>query len=125
MTDPIADMLTRLRNAGAVGRTQVSVRHSKIKEAVAKVLADEGYLAKVSAKGGELTLELAIDGGKAKITGISRISKPGRRVYVSSKDLPQVRRGIGSAIVSTSQGVMTAKAARKGHLGGEVLLEVF
>lgn len=125
MTDPIADMLTRIRNAGAVGHTTVELPHSKLKETVAKVLADEGYLAKVSAQGGVLSLELANENGKPAITGIRRISKPGRRIYLSAKDQPRVRQGLGTAVVTTSQGVMSADTARKRKLGGEVLLEVF
>jgi small subunit ribosomal protein S8 len=125
MTDPIADMLSRLRNAAAVGKTSVELPSSKLKVAVAEVLKKTGYLATVKAADGVLTLEIASDGGQIKLSGIKRISKPGRRYYVGADELPQVRRGLGVAVVSTSAGVMTAKDARKQGLGGEVLLEVF
>jgi small subunit ribosomal protein S8 len=125
MTDPIADMLSRLRNSAAVGKTTVELPASKLKVAVADVLKKSGYLTEATAKDGVLTLEIASEGGQMKLSGIKRISKPGRRYYVSAKELPQVRRGLGMAVVSTSAGVMTAKDARKKGLGGEVLLEVF
>src|SRR5688572_5725441 len=108
MTDPIADMLPRIPNATAAGHLSVSLPHSRLKATVAKVLAECGYLAKVSSSKGELTLELANADGKPAITGINRISKPGRRIYISAKDQPRVRQGLGTAVVSTSQGVMTA-----------------
>lgn len=126
MTDPIADMLTRIRNAAALGRTEVAMPHSKLKEAVANVLKAEGYVTKVAAKDGELALELAeTDDGSVKVEQLIRRSKPGRRMYLASKDLPRVREGLGVAIVSTSAGVMTADQARKQKLGGEVMVEVY
>jgi small subunit ribosomal protein S8 len=125
MTDPIADMLTRLRNAAAVGQTEVRLPGSKEKQAIAKVLKEEGYLTDVASKDGELTLQLAQTDGGPKMNGIRRISKPGRRLYAGKGDLPRVRHGIGTAVVSTSQGVMSADTARKRKLGGEVLLEIF
>lgn len=125
MTDPIADMLTRLRNAAAVGRTTVRVPHSKLKAAVADVLVKEGYLNKVGQEERDLVLELASTKGKAKLTGIKRISSPGRRAYAAADELPFVRRGLGTAVISTSKGVMSATEARKRRIGGEVLLEVF
>ncbi|MSU76301.1 30S ribosomal protein S8 [Patescibacteria group bacterium] len=125
MTDPIADMLTRIRNAAAVNKTTVEVPYSKVKESVAKVLVDEGYVAKATKKDHHLTLELAQDGNKIKLNGIDRSSKPGRRWYLGADELPKVREGIGIAIVSTSRGVMTAKEARKKKLGGEVMAKVY
>lgn len=127
MTDPIADMFTRIRNAAALKRTTVEVPHSKLKESVAKVLKAEGYLSAVSTdKAGRLlTLELTTDGDRIKLEGIDRSSKPGRRLYLGAGDLPKVREGIGVAIVSTSRGVMTAKEARKKKLGGELMAEVY
>ena len=126
MTDPIADMLSRIRNATAAGHLTVVLPNSKLKETIAKALAEAGYLAKVSSAKGELTLELASGkDGKPAITGINRVSKPGRRIYISAKDQPRIRQGLGTAVVSTSQGVMTADTARKRKLGGEVMLEVF
>lgn len=126
MTDPIADMLTRIRNAAALGRTEVSMPHSKVKEAIADVLKSEGYVVKAAAKDGDLTLELAeAADGSVKVEQLIRRSKPGRRMYLASKDLPRVREGLGIAIVSTSSGVMTAEEARKQKLGGEVMVEVY
>lgn len=125
MTDPIADMLTRIRNAAALGRTGVAMPHSKLKESIAKVLKAEGYVASVTATDGELVLELAAAGDSVKVEGLTRRSKPGRRVYMATGDLPRVREGLGVAIVSTSQGVMTAGEARKKRLGGEVMVEVY
>lgn len=120
-TDPIADMATRLRNAVAVGKTSVSLPLSQQKKAVAEVLRGNGYLSEVKVDGRTLLLET----GQTPISGIKRISKPGRRTYGGRFDLPKVRNGLGIAIVSTSQGVMSADDARRRHLGGEVMLEVF
>lgn len=123
-TDPIADMATRLRNAIAVEKTTVRLPHSKAKEAIAKVLAEEGYLTSVTTEERELVLEISTT-TPTVITGIKRISTPGRRLYAGRYGLPRVRQGLGIAVISTSQGVMTADTARRRHLGGEVLLEVF
>ncbi len=128
MTDPISDMLTRIRNASAVGKPEVRVPYSKLKLAIAKILNAEGYLAdieKISAGHGELRLELKYEDGQSKIRNLRRVSKPGRRMYSGHSDLPKVLSDRGIAIVSTSQGVMTNKEARKRKLGGEVLCEVF
>jgi small subunit ribosomal protein S8 len=126
MTDPIADMLTRIRNAAMLGRTEVTMPHSKLKEAIANVLKAEGYVSKITAKDGELTVELTeTDKGDVKVEQLIRRSKPGRRMYLASGDLPKVREGLGIAIVSTSQGVMTASEAKKKKLGGEVMVEVY
>lgn len=125
MTDPIADMLTRIRNAAAVKQTTVEVPYSKVKEAIAKVLVAEKYLDKATTENHQLILELAQDGDKIKLEGIDRASKPGRRWYLAAGDLPKVREGIGIAIVSTSRGVMTAKEARKKKLGGELMAKVY
>ncbi|HEY8109177.1 MAG TPA: 30S ribosomal protein S8 [Patescibacteria group bacterium] len=122
MTDPIADMLTRIRNAAALRKEEVRVPTSGLKLAIADVLAKEGYLCKVGKDQRELVLDLA---GERQLTGLKRISKPGRRVYAKSGELPRVRNGLGIAVVSTPQGVMTADEARKRKLGGEVLAEVF
>lgn len=125
MTDPIADLLTRLRNAAAVGHSEVRMPFSKVKQAIAKVLEQEGYLTSVAKDGSELVVELAKEGDRSKLQGAKRVSKPGRRLYAPTSKLPSVRRGIGTAVVSTSQGVMTASDARRRKLGGEVLLEVY
>lgn len=125
MTDPIADMLTRLRNAAAVGKTTVELPQSKVKQAIAEVLKSAGYLSAVGVKDRTLTLELAATDGAPKLSGIKRVSKPGRRMYLSKAELPAVRRGLGTGVVSTSAGVMTVADAKKQGLGGELLLEVF
>lgn len=122
MTDPVADMLTRIRNAAALRREEVRVPASTLKQAIADVLAKEGYLGKVGKEQRELVLELT---GERQLSGLKRISKPGRRVYAKSGKLPRVRGGLGIAVVSTPQGVMTAHEARKRKLGGEILAEVF
>lgn len=127
MTDPIADMFTRIRNAAALGRTTVIVPYSKLKEAVAGVLKAEGYLDSLTVEkdGRTLTLELSKTGDDITLEGIDRASKPGRRIYLAAGELPKVREGIGVAIVSTSRGVMTAKEARQKKLGGELMAEVY
>jgi len=128
MTDPISDMLTRIRNASAVKKPEVRVPYSKLKLAIAKILNAEGYLAsfeKLSAGHGELRLELKYVDGRSNIHNLRRVSKPGRRAYAGHSDLPKVLSDRGIAIVSTSQGVMTNKEARKRKLGGEVLCEIF
>lgn len=125
MTDPIADMLTRIRNAAALGHTEVRMPHSKLKESIAAVLKAEGYVESVTAKDRELVLKLTEADGSVKVEGLIRRSKPGRRIYLATGDLPKVREGLGVAIVSTSQGVMTVSEARKKRLGGEVMVEVY
>lgn len=125
MTDPIADMLTRIRNGQAAAKTQVSMPASKLKIAVARVLKDEGYVTDytVSNKEGksELTIALKYFQGKPVIETIQRISRPGLRVYKGKDELPRVLGGLGVAIVSTSQGVMSDRAARVAGHGGEIL----
>jgi small subunit ribosomal protein S8 len=128
MQDPISDMLTRIRNAQMVEKASVSMPSSKVKVAVAKVLEEEGYIAGFSVVEGtpsELTIELKYFGGKPVIEEIHRSSRPGLRNYKASKDLPSVRGGLGVAIISTSKGVMTDRAARAAGVGGEVLCTVF
>ncbi len=128
-TDPIADMLTRIRNAAAVNKHSVSLPYSKIKETVAKILADNGFLAGVSAEGEgkEKALVVTINGENeaAKITSIARLSRPGRRVYVSADDIPTVKRGRGIVVISTSKGVMAGHEAKAKRLGGELICEVY
>ena len=128
MQDPIADMLTRIRNAHHRSKPEVTMPSSKLKASVAKVLLDEGYI------GGfivseevkpTLTVDLKYFEGKPVIEEITRMSKPSLRLYVGSDDLPKVRSGLGVAIVSTSNGVMTDRAARAAGIGGEVLCTVF
>ncbi|MCR6652638.1 MAG: 30S ribosomal protein S8 [Cellvibrionaceae bacterium] len=128
MQDPLADMLTRIRNAQMVGKTSVVMPSSNLKKSVAQVLKDEGYIAGFSASEGvksELTIDLKYFEGKPVIAQMDRISRPGLRSYVNKNDLPSVRGGLGIAIVSTSKGVMTDRAARAAGVGGEVLCTVF
>lgn len=129
MQDPLSDMLTRLRNAQMAGKTGVDMPGSKLKAAVAAVLKDEGYIADFTAADSEgkprLAIELKYYEGKPVIAEIDRISRPGLRSYSSKDELPSVRNGLGVAIVSTSMGVMTDRAARAAGVGGEVLCTVF
>ncbi len=127
-TDPISDMLTRIRNASLVRKTEVRMPYSKLKHAIAKILMEEGFVMSVdkAAEGhGELKIALKYDGREPAIRNIKRISRPGRRLYFPHDRLPRVLSDQGIAVVSTSQGVMTNKLARKRRLGGEVLCEVF
>jgi len=128
MQDPIADMLTRIRNAQQVGKTSVTMPSSKVKKSVAEVLKNEGYVVgynvEESAKP-ELTIELKYFEGKPVIAELDRISRPGLRNYASKDELPSVRGGLGIAIVSTSKGVMSDRAARAEGVGGEILCTVF
>ena len=131
MSDPIADMLTRIRNANTAKHDTVDVPSSKMKLAIADILVKEGYIKKYDLvdDGGFQTIRIALKYGKDKnekiISGIKRISKPGLRVYANSQDMPKVLGGLGIAIVSTNQGVMTDKEARKAGIGGEVLAFVW
>lgn len=128
MQDPLADMLTRIRNAQMVGKPSASMPSSKLKKNVAEVLLQEGYIAGYevsdSAKA-ELTIELKYFEGKAVIAELDRFSRPGLRAYKGKDELPKVRGGLGVAIVSTSKGIMTDRAARAAGVGGEVLCTVF
>ena len=127
ITDPIADMLTRIRNATSAKHDSVKVPASNMKKAIAQILLDEGYIKsfQVEEDGMQGMIKIALkyqNPGKEKvITGLRRVSKPGLRVYAGADELPRVLRGLGIAIVSTSKGVMTDKAARAAHVGGEVL----
>ena len=126
ITDPVADMLTRIRNANNAKHETVDVPASNMKKSIAQILLDEGYIKayQVVDDGtqGTIHITLKYNAGKEKvISGLRRVSKPGLRVYVGADELPRVLRGLGIAIVSTSKGVMTDKAARAAHVGGEVL----
>ena len=130
ITDPIADMLTRIRNANNAKHDTVDIPASNMKKAIAQILEDEGYIKayQVVDDGtqGTIRITLKYTAGKEKvITGLRRVSKPGLRVYVGADELPRVLRGLGIAIISTSKGVMTDKAARAAHVGGEVLAFVW
>ena len=128
MSDPIADLLTRIRNAQMVAKTTVSIPSSKVKIAIAKVLQEEGYVDgyKVVTEGGksELVIALKYYAGRPVIERIERVSRPGLRVYRGSDSIPQVQNGLGVAIVTTPQGVMTDRKARATGVGGEVLCYV-
>jgi small subunit ribosomal protein S8 len=129
MQDPLSDMLTRIRNAQMAGKTRVEMPGSKLKTAVAKVLKDEGYIDGFNATsdGGKqrLAIELKYYLGKPVIVEIDRVSRPGLRQYKGRDELPSVRAGLGVAIISTSQGVMSDRAARAAGIGGEVLCTVY
>lgn len=130
VNDPIGDMLTRIRNAQLRGKSTVATPASKLRAWVLDVLSDEGYIRgyekKVSENGqGELVISLKYYEGAPVIRELKRVSKPGRRVYMSVKDIPSVRNGLGVSIVSTPKGVMSDAAARSANVGGEVLCTVF
>ena len=130
ITDPIADMLTRIRNANSAKHDTVDVPASNLKKSIAQILKDEGYIKDFTVEDngtqGVIHITLKYLGNKQKvITGLRRVSKPGLRVYAGADEIPQVLRGLGIAIISTSKGVMTDKAARANHVGGEVLAFVW
>ena len=126
ITDPVADMLTRIRNANSAKHDTVDVPASNMKKSIAQILLDEGYIKSFQivddGTQGTIPITLKYNAGKEKvISGLRRVSKPGLRVYVGADELPRVLRGLGIAIISTSKGVMTDKKARELHVGGEVL----
>ena len=129
ITDPIADMLTRIRNANSARHDTVDVPASNMKKSIAQILLDEGYIKSYQivddGTQGVIHIALKYNGKDKVITGLRRVSKPGLRVYVGADELPRVLRGLGIAIVSISKGVMTDKAARAAHIGGEVLAFVW
>lgn len=130
VTDPIADMLTRIRNAVAVGHEQVVMPSSKLKVGIAQILRDEGFIDRFELKqnGAGARLELTLRYGARRqpaISGIKRVSKPGHRVYRGAAELPRVQGGLGIAVISTSQGLLPDREARRRRLGGEILCEVW
>ena len=125
MTDPIADMLTRIRNANQNRAPFCEIPTSKVKTEIAKILKDEGFIEDYKIDGNTTTLTLKYKNKERVITGLKRISKPGLRVYAGVEDLPTVLNGLGIAIISTSKGIMTDKEARKNALGGEVIAYVW
>lgn len=129
ITDPIADMLTRIRNAADARHDSVDVPASGMKKAIAQILLDEGYIKNfqlIEGGQGTIRIQLKYNQGREKaITGLKRVSKPGLRMYAGAQELPKVLRGLGIAIVSTSKGVMTDKKARELNVGGEVLAFVW
>ena len=128
-TDPIADMLTRIRNAIAVRKNEVKLPHSGIKESVAKILKESGFVDAVTVNsltvGKELTITINSSESNARITEIARLSKPGRREYVGSDEIPTVKRGRGLVIVSTSKGILSGAQAKKLGVGGELICKVY
>ena len=129
ITDPVADMLTRIRNANSAKHPTVEIPASNMKKAIANILLEEGYIKNFQILDGNtqgiIQITLKYNGNEKAITGLRRVSKPGLRVYAGADELPQVLRGLGIAIVSTSKGVMTDKKARELHVGGEVLAFVW
>jgi small subunit ribosomal protein S8 len=128
-TDPIADMLTRIRNAVLVRKTEVTLPHSNIKESVARLLQQSNFVDGVSVGdatiGKTLTVKINDESGNARITEIVRLSKPGRRYYVNALEIPTVKRGRGIVIISTSKGLMTGEQAKTEHIGGELICKVY
>lgn len=125
LTDPIADMLTRIRNAHLALHKEVSVPRSKMKEAMATILKQEGYVEDVAVDERNITIALKYVKGRPAITGLKRISKPGRRVYVGAHQIPRVQNGLGICILSTSRGVLDGMTAQADKTGGELLCEVW
>ncbi len=125
LTDPIADMLTRIRNAHLALHKEVSVPCSKMKEAMATILKQEGYVEDVRVEDRDITIELKYVKGRPAITGLKRISKPGRRVYVNHHGIPRVQNGLGICILSTSKGVLDGMTAHTQKTGGELLCEIW
>ena len=130
ITDPIADMLTRIRNANSAKHETVDIPASNMKKAIAQILLDEGYIASYKViedeKQGVIRVTLKYGENKSQvITGLRRVSKPGLRIYANVEDMPKVMKGLGVAIISTSKGVMTDRQARKEHVGGEVLAYIW
>jgi len=127
-TDPVADMLTRIRNAQRAEIPAIELPHSKLKENIASILKREGYINEIGVEGGnmkKLRVRLKYEGRKGVIEGLRRVSRPGLRRYVAAEEIPRVRGGLGTAIVSTSEGIMTGVQARKKNLGGELLCFVW
>ena len=130
ITDPVADMLTRVRNANNAKHETVDVPASNMKKSIAQILLDEGYIKSFTVEDdglqGMIHITLKYNAGKEKvITGLRRVSKPGLRIYADTENMPKVMKGLGIAIMSTSKGVMTDKQARKEHVGGEVLAYIW
>jgi len=129
ITDPIADMLTRIRNANSAKHATVDIPASKMKKAIAEILLNEGYIRSYQLVNdgaqGTIKVTLKYNGNEKVISGLRRVSKPGLRVYAGADELPWVLKGLGIAIISTSKGIMTDKAARAAHVGGEVLAFVW
>ena len=128
-TDPVADMLTRIRNAINVNKNEISLPHSNLKENVAKILVDNNFLESVKVSGEKTTktLHIVINPSErnARINEISKVSKPGQRAYVNAREIPVIKQGRGIVVLSTSKGLMSGDQARKANIGGEILVKVF
>jgi small subunit ribosomal protein S8 len=129
MTDSISDMLTRIRNASQALLPEVTIPHSRLKESIARLLKREGYVVEVSVEGSKaarvIKIKLKYNGRKSIIEGLRRVSSPGLRRYSSAQEIPRVRAGMGTSILSTSEGIMTGVQARKKNVGGELLCEIW
>lgn len=125
VVDPIADMLTRVRNAHGAYHKAVEVPASKIKEAIAGILKEQGYISDYSVEEQNINIQLKYSDGKPIISGLRKVSKPGRRVYVGAGEIPQVQNGLGICILSTSRGVLEGAHARADNVGGELLCEIW
>ncbi len=125
ISDPVGDMLARIRNAFHALHKDVRVPKSKMKEAIARILVEEGYIADYSSDERDITLELKYVNGKPAVAGTKRISKPGRRVYTQAAGIPRVQNGLGICIISTSHGVLAGQKAQDANVGGEVLCEIW
>ena len=128
-TDPIADMLTRIRNAVAARQPRITVPHSKMKESIAKLLKSNGFISNISVSGEIpskiMTIDINQESDNARISEIVRLSRPGRRQYSNSREIPLVKRGRGIVIISTSQGILTGEQAKKLGIGGEVICKIY
>ena len=125
LTDPIADMLTRIRNAHLALHKEVRVPSSKMKESIAAILKQEGYVDEVTVNGKTITIVLKYHKGRPAISGLKRVSTPGRRIYVGSSQIPRVQNGLGICILSTSHGVLDGQSAHEKTVGGELLCEIW
>ena len=125
VVDPVSDMLCRIRNAHMALHREVEVSASRMKEALAGILKDEGYVTDYTVENGQIKIVLKYASGRPLISGLRKISTPGRRVYVGSSEIPRVQNGLGICILSTSKGILEGEAARAGNVGGELLCEVW
>jgi small subunit ribosomal protein S8 len=125
VTDPISDLLTRIRNAHGALHAELALPTSKLKAAIASILKDEGYINDFAVNDATLSIDLKYQGGKPIISGLKRVSKPGRRVYVGSGEIPKVQNGLGISILSTSRGILAGDKARELNVGGELLCEIW
>ena len=125
VVDPVADMLTRIRNAHVAFHKKVAIPASKMKVAIAGILKDEGYVVDYTVDEKEILIDLKYDSGRPLIAGLKKVSKPGRRVYVGSEDIPRVQNGLGICILSTSKGVLEGGRAKDDGVGGELLCEIW